>query len=148
MYNAEYRKQLNAERISTLVPELQKPCLEGIDKLEDAGYEPLVVEAKRSQEYQEALFAQGRQSLDEVNSLRELAGKDPITEQENKYTVTQTKYSKHLQGKAFDITCINKGEVDWDDYNFINMAGIIFKKLGLTWGGDFVGFKDEDHFEI
>ncbi len=147
MYTAEYRKQLNADRISTLVPELRSPCLEGIDKLEQAGYEPLVVEARRSQEYQDALYAQGRQSLDEVNLLRQIADKDPISEQENTYTVTQTKNSKHLSGKAFDVTSVNKGVVDWDDYNFINMAGIIFKKLGLVWGGDWL-HKDDDHFEL
>lgn len=148
MYTTDRRKQLNSDRINTLVPELQKPCLEGISSLEEAGYEPLVVEARRTQEYQNSLYAQGRQSLEDVNQLRDLAGYDPISEEENNHIVTNTTFSKHILGKAFDIVAVVNGEVDWDDDNFIALSSIVFEKLKLTWGGRFIHGIDNDHFEL
>jgi len=147
MYTQEKRQRLNNQRAETLISELRDICLEGISKLEDAGYEPLVIEARRTQEYQNALYAQGRQPLEEVNRLRALADKDPITEKENKYKVTQTTHSKHIDGKAFDIICVNDGEPDFEDKNFISLSVVIYESLGLTSGSRW-HFQDDAHFEI
>ena len=113
---------------------------------------------------QTALYAQGRQSPEVVNSLRALAGLPPITDKQNK-KVTWTLQSKHLidlddgnpgndKSRAFDIAIARDGEPVWDlkaDVNFdrisdYEQAGKIGESVGLRWGGKFK-FPDMPHFE-
>lgn len=148
MYDTEKRQRLNIDRVNTLVPELQRICLEGIDKLEQAGYEPLILEGWRSQETQDAYYAQGRLPLYEVNVLREHAGLEPLNESENSRIITRAKISNHSKGTAFDIVSVNSGIVDYDDKNFIEFSGIVFEKLGLKWGYHFTNLVDAAHFEL
>lgn len=148
MYTKERREQLNSERISTVIDKLQGVCLEGINKLEDAGYEPLITEGYRSQETQNAYYSQGRNSLDETNKLRVIAGLDPIDEEENSHIITRAKISNHSSGRAFDIITLTNGEPDYDNKNFISMSGLVFENLGLNWGFHFTTICDPSHFEL
>jgi peptidoglycan L-alanyl-D-glutamate endopeptidase CwlK len=127
----------------------------------------------RSIREQIALYAQGREELDDVNKLRMLAGIRPINEEENSRAVTWTMLSKHIidlydsnplndKSDAFDIVILDKnGKGTYDmkaDINadhisdYIN-AGNVGKSVGLRWGGDFK-YKngkpkpDYVHFEI
>ena len=67
-----------------------------------------VNETLRSQEVQNAYYAQGREPLDNTNAKRKIAGLPPITDAENKNMITWTLKSKHSSGKAMDLYPIDK----------------------------------------
>lgn len=103
----------------------------------------------RSLEEQDALFAQGRQSIIAVNKLRKIAGLGTISEKENK-VVTNAKrgQSKHNFRIAFDVCPMIDGKPCWDTNNpawkKIGDEGI---SLGLEWAGNWVKFKEYPHFQ-
>lgn len=144
----ERRREINQLRADTLLPELKDKLLAGLLVLEDLGWQPLVAQALRTPEEQTALYAQGRQSLDEVNELRKTAGQDPITEKENEHIVTKIKWSKHNEGKAFDLVNIKDGKADWDDMKFYSACANEFEAMDLIWGGRWTKFVDHPHFEL
>jgi peptidoglycan L-alanyl-D-glutamate endopeptidase CwlK len=111
----------------------------------------------RSYKEQIALYAQGRQPIEEVNHLRQEAGMNPISKVENNYKVTWTLSSRHIvnpddkdstndKSRAFDIAVLNeKGKPTWEiktnvnkndipDYEEIGRLG---ESIGLRWGGRF-----------
>src|SRR5260370_1344940 len=55
------------------------------------GWDATIGSGMRTLEQQAALFAQGRESLERVNSLRDDAGLPPISASENKDTVTNAR---------------------------------------------------------
>jgi peptidoglycan L-alanyl-D-glutamate endopeptidase CwlK len=89
----------------------------------------------RSQEEQDALFAQGR------------------TKPGRK--VTWVRHSKHQDRLAFDIAILKDGKPTWDvkvdvsndDLPDYEQAGEIGESLGLRWGGRFKT-RDLPHFEF
>ena len=117
---------------------------------------PFLSQVFRPKEMQDAYFAQGRETLKEVNDLRKLAELAPITAQENKTKITNAPSgkSKHelKPSRAFDIAFVKKGtkrELDWTPRLFSQAAVIIKKKFpNVTWGGSWKKFKDLPHFEI
>lgn len=125
-----------------------------------AGIKYTITSVDRTEAEQQALYAQGRQTLAEVNSLRISVGWAVITEAENK-KVTWTLNSKHItnsefpKSRAFDIVILKSGKACYDikvDVNQNNIpdymeAGKIGKQVGLKWGGDF-SKPDYPHFEI
>lgn len=88
---------------------------------------------------QTALYAQGRQSLDEVNRLRKLACLPPLTANQN-LEVTNAKpgFSWHCYGLAVDL-CYATGDpyreaghgLTWEQ------IGVLAEAHELTWGGRF-----------
>jgi hypothetical protein len=133
--------------------------------MQQAGVPFLVTCTARTYQEQVALYAQGRQMIDEVNYLRKAAGLPPITLNENKKKVTWTLASKHIinlqdgdprndLSRAFDIVILKDGKAIWDvkaDINKNNIpdykeAGSIGKSVGLIWGGDFYT-PDYPHFQ-
>ena len=111
----------------------------------------------RTDKEQRALFAQGRNKLDIVNSLRKEASMSPITLSQNKI-VTKAKewQSIHNYGFAIDIVLIiDNKEISYDinkDYDNDKLSDWkevvnIFKKYKWIWGGDWKSFKDYPHFE-
>ena len=117
----------------------------------------------RTYEEQVALYAQGRQSLDEVNRLRKIAGLYLLTPDENKRKITWTLNSKHiidkskgiLKARAFDIVLVTDGranldikvDVDKDLVPDYKEAAAIGKAVGLRPGAYFKT-PDFPHFEI
>jgi hypothetical protein len=109
---------------------------------------------------QQALHAQGRLSLQDVNGLRAKAGMQPISAAENKYKVTWTMKSKHFpdiygKSRAFDVVVLKNGrtpswDLKWDgdkdnvtDYEELaKMAEMV----GLVAGGH--AFGDWPHFQL
>ena len=88
---------------------------------------------------QTALYAQGRQPLDEVNRLRRLACMPPITDDQN-HEVTNARdgFSWHCFGLAADLCYAigdpyrkNSHTLTWDQ------IGGLAEANGLTWGGHF-----------
>lgn len=114
----------------------------------------IVTNTLRTDAEQHALFAQGRKALSEVNRLRKEAGLPPITEAENKRTVTGVSVSIHQFGLAFDVALLCDGRPHWDAKADVNKDGSfdyeelgkLGESLGLTWGGRFK-FRDLVHFE-
>lgn len=118
----------------------------------------------RTKVEQEALYAQGRESLEEVNKKRAIAGMYLFkTEKENSFTVSNTLNSKHFadpvtgKSNAFDIAIVRDGnkptwDMKWDgnhdgisDYR---EAAFIGKLVGLVPGGLWEGdFKDWPHYQ-
>lgn len=111
----------------------------------------------RTMEEQDALYAQGRESLSEVNKKRSIAKLQPISASENK-KVTNAKAgdSFHNYALACDIVLIIDGKTaswdtkaDWDGDKQSDWMEVVvlFKKYGWKWGGDWTSFKDMPHFE-
>ena len=94
----------------------------------------------RSQEEQNALWAQERYPLVEVNRIRELANMPPITETENHHAVTWTRHSKHTERRACDwaLKMPNiwdlKADIDGDHIPDYTEVGQLAEKFGLQWG--------------
>jgi peptidoglycan L-alanyl-D-glutamate endopeptidase CwlK len=145
------RKQLNLNRASKLIPELEEILIDGLHVLDSMGWFPYVVSGYRSNAEQSALYAQGRESLDEVNKLRLIANMPPLTENENLKIVTKVKAggSKHNTGEAFDIVNYpDGGVVEWDNIEFYKAANMVFSEHNLKWGGSWRKFVDRPHFEL
>lgn len=61
-------------------------------------------------------------------------------------------FSSHNYGAGADITFIKDGKVlskntpqqNWIDSGLVDIA----KKVGLDWGGNFKGYKDNNHFYV
>jgi len=93
------------------------------------GLRPEIVDARRSQEKQDALYEQGRTKPGQI--------------------VTWTRESMHTNGLAVDIAQLDEnGNIDWNaPEEFWSRMGQIGKSLGMKWGGDFKN-KDRPHFQF
>ncbi len=98
---------------------------------------------------QAALYAQGRETLEFVNYLRDIAELKPISEKRNKRTVTNTLWSFHLFGCAWDYCIIKGGRAIWnvkadvndDDIPDYEQVCDLAEELGIETGrayGDYV----------
>jgi peptidoglycan L-alanyl-D-glutamate endopeptidase CwlK len=153
-----------SRKVEDLTLEMQRLYGKFKEKMDAAGIPFSLTCTARSYQEQVALYAQGRQSLDEVNALRKLAGLSPILSSGNK-KVTWTMLSKHLvklndsdlandKSKAFDIVLLKDGKGHWDVKVSVNKnikpdyieAGEIGESVGLKWGGRFKS-PDYPHFE-
>ena len=150
-----------SRKIEDLTAEMQIKYAKFAEKMAESNLQFIVTCTARAVSEQRALYAQGRQSINAVNSLRKEVGLPPISEQENKRKVTWTRNSKHLtdknnpKAKAFDIVLKNpNGTVHWNtkldnnnngtpDYIEIGEIG---ESVGLRWGGRFSS-PDYVHFE-
>jgi peptidoglycan LD-endopeptidase CwlK len=130
------------------------------------GWDAVIGSGMRSLEQQAALFAQGRESLDNVNTLRKKAGLSAISMAENSHVVTHARpgTSNHnlttallassrstfevVNGYAVDIVSRVHGwnpprKKFWED------LGAIARKYGCEWGGDWKGDRyDPAHVQL
>ena len=158
---------MSSRKIEDLVPKLQMLYYQFKAKMDLAKIPFIVTCTARTVKEQVALYAQGRQILNEVNVLRAQAQLPPITEAENKNKVTSTLQSKHLvdledpittndKSSAFDIAILKNGKATWDLKINVNNneipdymeAGKIGQSVGLIWGGSWINFKDYPHFQL
>jgi len=131
-----------------------------------AGIPYIITCTARKVKEQQALYAQGREDVEYVNTLRKAAGMPPIPENEDHYKVTWTLNSKHIidlddgrsdndQARAFDFAITRNGVPSFDlkvDVNHsghpdYEEAGAIAESVGLKWGGRFKK-PDRPHCEI
>jgi peptidoglycan LD-endopeptidase CwlK len=155
-----------SRKIDDMTPELQTKFHAFAAKMADAGIPFIITCTARTVKEQIALYAQGREKLDQTNILRKLAGLLAITFAENCRKVTWTLQSKHLidlddgilendKARAFDITITRDGRPCWELKTDVNQdqipdydqAGQIGESVGLKWGGRFRS-PDRPHFEI
>jgi peptidoglycan LD-endopeptidase CwlK len=142
-------------RIEDLLPEVQEMAYKAIAIMKAQDIKHVVTSTFRSKEVQQALYAQGRNSLNIVNQLRENANLSLLPENENTYTVTNcngvTNLSPHQSRKAIDIVPANRnGDPCWPDLldSRWGPIALIMKACGFTWGGDWKSFPDYPHYQI
>lgn len=155
-----------SRKIEDLTLSMQKKFALFKAKMDAAKITFIVTCTARTVKEQQALYAQGRQTLDEINVLRAMAGLSPISALEAKNKVTSTLQSKHLvdlddgvlendKSRAFDIAIVKDKKATWDLKVNVNEnetpdyfeAGKIGESVGLIWGGSWKNFKDYPHFE-
>lgn len=146
---SERRREINDMRIDTLNENLRADVHHVLSDLETEGFFPLVTQAFRSPQLQDALYAQGRKPLEEVNQLRKIAGEDPIGEEENKVvTNSPSGKSLHEKGEALDIVNFpDGGSPEWNNMKFYSRANELFSTKGFRWGGTWKSWKDFAHYE-
>ncbi|HEY3703686.1 MAG TPA: M15 family metallopeptidase [Terracidiphilus sp.] len=120
--------------LATVSPALAGKVRAAAATLEAAGTHLLVVSGLRTAAQQDALFAQGRTAPGQV------------------VTNAPAGHSMHNYGLAVDIVPYISGEsgdLNWRAHTpqFQAMVDAL-KAKGLAWGGDWIHFKDEDHFQL
>jgi len=142
--------------ISALKPKLAEAVRLFLSRCEEKGYKVLIIETDRSQVVQNAYYAQGRESLDEVNRLREIAGLAPIKDRENN-KITNAKISNHTGGGAVDICPEIEGKPGYPFWNapqdLWEKIGHLAEECGLDWcaggyGQTWAKGWDNPHFEL
>lgn len=140
--------------LNLLHPQLQDLVPLFINGCKDKGHKVIITCTGRDFKEQVALYAQGRQPLEEVNRLRKIVKWAGITAQQNKKKVTWTLASRHIinlddsdikndKATAFDFAIIKDGKAIWDVKVDVDKDGVadylecalVAKKLGLEAGG-------------
>lgn len=159
---------MSSRDIKDLTPKMQELYTKFAQAMARAGHPFIVTSTARTVKEQMALYAQGRQVLWEVNSLRKICGLPPITAEENRKCVTWTMKSEHLidlddsdpnndKARAFDIVLADpkksksiywnpKVDIDADGVPDYIEAGKIGESVGLVWGGRWSN-PDYPHFQ-
>jgi len=113
--------------ITALAPLFAQRLCNGLNECWRAGYDPVVYEAKRSDELQRYYYAQGRTRPGTIVTYAESA-----------------MYSWHFFGLAVDVISRAK---EWGfSSEWIHGVSTILKAQGLDWGGDWTR-KDLPHFQ-
>ncbi|GLC88713.1 M15 family metallopeptidase [Lysinibacillus piscis] len=113
--------------LAELLPAAQTACRLLFQECYKAGISNIfITETYRSQERQNYLYAQGRTRPGQI--------------------VTWTLQSNHKSRLAWDIAVGPPQSLY--DVATLGKVGAIARKLGITWGGDWVGNIDRPHFEV
>lgn len=113
--------------LAELLPAAQTACRLLFQQCYKAGIKNIfITETYRSQERQNYLYAQGRTRPGQI--------------------VTWTLNSNHKSRLAWDIAVGPPQSLY--DVTTLNRVGAIARKLGITWGGDWIGSIDRPHFEV
>ncbi len=118
---------INSRKISDLHPVVARKCQDFIDKCEAAGIDVIITSTYRDNEYQAAIYAQGRTK----------AG--PIV------TNAKPGQSWHQWRVAFDFVPIKNGKADWNNIMVFSKCGEIAESCGLEWAGRWRTFKELAH---
>ena len=126
--------------LDALLPSVKDTVNNFLKKLDAAGIKYTVVETRRTAETQAAYYAQGRESLETINLLRQKAGLGNITADEGKRVITQTRKSRHQSGEAVDIVPVVNKRSLWsirtpEEAALYLQFGTLAEASGLVWGG-------------
>ena len=142
---------LNASRLAPLHPRLKKLGVELIAKCKAQGIDILITQGLRTVEEQDALFAQGRLGLAQVNGLRKKASMAPIGPKENtKVTNARGGQSFHNFGLAIDfVPLLSMGKANWNtkDPSWMKVRQI-GKALGLRPASEVKPDWDLPHLQL
>ncbi len=117
--------------IAGLDPQLQPIAREFLRQARAAGHRIILTQGRRTIAEQNALYAKGR------------------TAGGSKVTNAKGGESPHNFGLAIDFAFLDaKGKAVWPEKGPWAEVAAFGKALGLTWGGDFVTFKDRPHLEL
>jgi peptidoglycan L-alanyl-D-glutamate endopeptidase CwlK len=116
------------------------------------GWDPAIGSGMRTNEEQDALYAQGRKPLKDVNTLRKNVGWSPLSAAANKGKVTRAPGGMSNHNKRHSLLPHGSNAVDvavgyavdivdrrfgWDAKpKFWSDLGRVAKKHGCEWGGD------------
>jgi len=140
-----------------LKPELAEAVRRFLAECSRQNFPVVIIETDRSQAVQDAYYAQGRRSLEEVNRLRQIAGLYLLSEAENKKTCTDAKASNHTGGNAVDIAPVMPKKPGWAWWSapqdVWEKMGSIAEECGLDWCAGGYGKTwgkgwDNPHFEL
>jgi len=139
--------------INKLHPKLKNKVQPFIEGCKARGIDVIITCTGREFKEQVALYAQGRQPLNEVNRLRKIVGWAGLTEAQNKKRVTWTLASRHIinlddndrkndKATAFDFAIVKNGKAVWDVKADIDTDGVadylecakVAQSLGLESG--------------
>lgn len=124
-WQADPRSERN---LATVQPQLADLGRELLRRLADEKLTFKVIQGRRTQAEQDALYAKGRTAPGPK--------------------VTWTRNSRHLTGRAIDLALFQGKNVVWESKHYTR-AGEIGEELGLVWGGRWKGGKtDKPHFEL
>ena len=124
-WQADPRSERN---LATVQPQLADLGRELLRRLAAEGLNFKVIQGRRTQAEQDALYAKGRTAPGPK--------------------VTWTRNSRHLTGRAIDLALFSGKNVVWESKHYTR-AGEIGEELGLVWGGRWKGGKtDKPHFEL
>lgn len=120
---------INSRDLNELNPKVALLARNLINECRKQDIDVLIISTYRDAESQSALYAQGR------------------TKAGNKVTNAKAGQSFHNWRCAFDFVPIVNGKAQWNDLETFERVGIIGEKLGLTWAGRWVKFKEMAHFQ-
>lgn len=126
--------------LSLLHPDLQSLCKQWLQQCKDSGIHVIVTNTYRSQEEQDALYAQGRTAPGKIVTNAK-GGKS-----EHNFTLDDGTPAS----KAFDFAVEDKnGQLNWN-VNSIEWSEVVSigQQLGLVWGGGWKSIKDFDHWQL
>lgn len=142
-----------SRRLEDLLPRVAAAAARAMADLKARGVPAVVTSTLRTEAEQAALYAQGREPLEDVNKKRAIAGMRLLAQAENKYTVTNADGVKHKSnhqgGTALDVVPEYDGRPVWPpahDERWTQIAGV-FKKYGFEWGGEWKDFPDLPHYQ-
>jgi len=131
-----------------------QPYFENMLELCDAGLGDdryIVFEGRRMGLKQVAYYAQGRETLEEVNKKRAAIGLYLLKSEKDNYIITWTLKSKHIDGLAMDILPVDgAGNPTWDLAHYYKQFEIIRecgRKAGLVCGAEW-NPPDWPHYEV
>lgn len=123
-WQADPRSEKN---LATVQPQLAKLGRELLRRLAAEGLTFKVTSGNRTVEEQRELYAIGRTKPG--------------------VPVTWTMKSRHIGGRAIDVTLFNGKNPVWESKHY-ESAGRIGEELGLVWGGRWKKNPDKPHFEL
>jgi len=136
-------------KIAMLRPDIRPAFEKFLRSLDQQGLWYSIVETLRTQAVQDAYYAQGRESIEEINRLRKAAGLYLVSEGEAKRIITNARHSLHQDGVAADIVPVVDGKIPWNITEANAELWLTFGRLGmeagLEWGG---AWKPFDRFGI
>ena len=122
---------LDSRDINRLRPDVAKACQEVISRAKAQGINIIITSTVRDDEFQNKLYQQGRTT----------PGK--IVTQQQKPTFHWCK-----TGLAFDFCPVDANRnCLWSRTDLFTKVGNIATDIGLSWGGNWTGFRDMPHIE-
>lgn len=126
--------------LALLDPQLRVLCERFLAECKTQGLNVIVTQTHRSAEYQNQLYAQGRNGDKRPIVTNAKAGNSA-----HEFVKDGKPWSR-----AFDIAIkYSDGTLNWDagSKDWLR-AGAIGLNIGLDWGGSWSGFKDPPHFQL
>lgn len=130
---------INSRKLEDLHPKVQALAKQLETECEKAGIDLLFTSTYRDNESQDELYKIGRTVPGADKSQRRPMGR----------IVTNAKagQSYHNHRVAFDVVPVVNGKAVWGDKLVWKRIGEIGQKLGLTWAGAWINFKEMPHFQ-
>lgn len=140
----------NEAHLKQVLPELQEKARRMLELCTERGLDVQFYCSYRSHAEQEALYAQGRKPLAEVNELRKKAGLAALPEGiYGKVTNAIPGKSKHGKRMALDGVILDGGKAVWNTRDpRWQIYGECAREAGLVWAGDWKSFREFPHIEV